>query len=665
MSVRQRSNEKRGVMSSRRVLLATLLALLNALPVFATGPSFVADATLKGSSLSGWHTVGAAKWSLDHSVLTGTPGSSGDGGWLVLDRSYQDIGLYAEFKCSGACDAGILFRGEKTPDGGMKGSYVSLNGETLTYYAVTVDANGKIIERTPLPRGGGQMRIAPPPNPNGTRQASRPPGSFNPYEPAPGVSYPFLPPGSKLSPDKWNAVELMFDANILRGTQNNGEQSGAVADSDGYGPIALYAGGSGAVQFQDLAYTDLNLKYRAPDETSSGFMKQTLSDFYYSWGAAAADFNHDGILDVVSGPYIYLGPDFTHSREIYLGQTSNPSTEYADNAWMEFAADFAGDAWPDVLTCKFGGATQGCYLYVNARGEPRRWDVHRVIDKFDSEIAVVRDIDGNGRPALVYSGDGYVRYAEPDPADVTKPWIVHNVSERGYGTAHGIGAADINGDGRMDILNAYGWWEQPRAGSSGATWTYHPVAFARYGRGGRMGGSVMAVYDVNGDGLNDVVTVLDAHGWGLAWFEQKRDAEGNISFVPHEIMDDFSTKNAGGVTFSEAHGDTYADIDGDGIPDFIVGKRYWSHRDDHLDANPYGTPVLYWYQTVRDAKAPGGARFVPHLIDNRSGAGSDILAVDLNRDGKVDVVTATRFGTFIFWNKMSGNKQDAGVAPAE
>ena len=156
MSVRQRSNEKRGVMSSRRVLLATLLALLNALPVFATGPSFVADATLKGSSLSGWHTVGAAKWSLDHSVLTGTPGSSGDGGWLVLDRSYQDIGLYAEFKCSGACDAGILFRGEKTPDGGMKGSYVSLNGETLTYYAVTVDANGKIIERTPLPRGGGR-----------------------------------------------------------------------------------------------------------------------------------------------------------------------------------------------------------------------------------------------------------------------------------------------------------------------------------------------------------------------------------------------------------------------------------------------------------------------------------------------------------------------------
>jgi hypothetical protein len=67
----------------------------------------------------------------------------------------------------------------------------------------------------------------------------------------------------------------------------------------------------------------------------------------------------------------------------------------------------------------------------------------------------------------------------------------------------------------------------------------------------------MAVYDVNGDGLNDVVTVLQVHGYGLAWFEQKRDAAGQISFVQHMIMDDFSTKNAGGVTFSEAHGTTF------------------------------------------------------------------------------------------------------------
>ena len=60
----------------------------------------------------------------------------------------------------------------------------------------------------------------------------------------------------------------------------------------------------------------------------------------------------------------------------------------------------------------------------------------------------------------------------------------------------------------------------PPAGSKQEPWTYHPEAFSRYGHN-IVGGSVMAVYDVNGDGLNDVVTVLQAHmGMDLAWFEQ-------------------------------------------------------------------------------------------------------------------------------------------------
>jgi hypothetical protein len=67
---------------------------------------------------------------------------------------------------------------------------------------------------------------------------------------------------------------------------------------------------------------------------------------------------------------------------------------------------------------------------------------------------------------------------------------------------------------------------------------------------------------------------------------------------------------------SELHGTAIADVDGDGIPDFIVGKRFWSHLDDYFDSDPYGPAVLYWFKTVRNSKAPGGARLT---IDKLAG----------------------------------------------
>ena len=49
--------------------------------------------------------------------------------------------------------------------------------------------------------------------------------------------------------------------------------------------------------------------------------------------------------------------------------------------------------------------------------------------------------------------------------------------------------------------------------------------------------------------------------------------------------------------------------------------------------------------------SPGGAELVPELIHNLSGVGSHAYAADLNKDGRTDIVTPTKFGTFVFWGQ--------------
>ena len=110
-------------MLNKRFLFSAVIALLSAAPMFATGPSFEPDVTFKGSSLAGWRTVGQASWHAENGELIGTPKTS-DGGWLMLDHSFQDVGMYADFRCTGGCETGALFRAEKTADG-WKGIYVA------------------------------------------------------------------------------------------------------------------------------------------------------------------------------------------------------------------------------------------------------------------------------------------------------------------------------------------------------------------------------------------------------------------------------------------------------------------------------------------------------------------------------------------------------------
>ena len=104
-----------------------------------------------------------------------------------------------------------------------------------------------------------------------------------------------------------------------------------------------------------------------------------------------------------------------------------------------------------------------------------------------------------------------------------------------------------------------------------------------------------------------------------------------------------------GVAFSQPHALDLADIDGDGLKDIIVGKRMWAHGPKG-DIEPEAAPVLYWFQLTRPADK--SVRYVPHLIDAQSGVGCQVVAVDVNTDGRVDILTVSKLGAFVFVNRV-------------
>jgi hypothetical protein len=142
--------------ATRRSVTVAIAAGLLSIPIFA-GLSFIPDSTFKDSNLNGWRPLGDASWHAQSGEITGAVKPGGGGGWLFLDHSYQDVGFHALFRCTGGCQAGVLIRGEKTPEG-YKGIYVSLNEDDVPSFDVTLDAQGKELHRERLRSIGGLTR---------------------------------------------------------------------------------------------------------------------------------------------------------------------------------------------------------------------------------------------------------------------------------------------------------------------------------------------------------------------------------------------------------------------------------------------------------------------------------------------------------------------------
>lgn len=391
------------------------------------------------------------------------------------------------------------------------------------------------------------------------------------------------------------------------------------------------------------------------------FKKVVVTDQFWAEGADFADFNHDGKVDVCSGPFWYAGPDFKVRHEfapattVWQRKKSDGTTEAVpgyegalgeNNAYSEcfltYAYDFNGDGWPDIMVYGFPG--KEAFWYENPKGREGHWERHVAIDVLDNESPGLADVTGDKKPEILCCSKGYLGYAQADWKNPTAPWVFHPVSPKGdyQRFSHGIGCGDINGDGRIDMLDKDAWWEQPVSVAHDPVWIKHPFVFAP-------AAAQMLVYDVNGDGLNDVITCHNAHGYGLEWYEQVRE-NGQITFREHVILNKDAKKNAYGVAFSQPHSLVLVDMDGDGLKDIVTGKRFWAHGKNGPDPDSNGQSVLYWFRLTRPAK--GQAEYLPYLVDDDSGVGTQVMAGFVSNRKNPDIVVGNKKGVFVFEHQV-------------
>jgi hypothetical protein len=390
----------------------------------------------------------------------------------------------------------------------------------------------------------------------------------------------------------------------------------------------------GSLQAQDPAHaTEFRMQHpgNGPDgKPRIAFLAHRLGSDHAE-GISLLDMNGDGFLDLLSGAYWYENPGANGGQwKQHQFRTVGIHNEFVSDCG-EWIIDVDHDGHPDLVTT--GWISNGLWWYRNpgpqaiAAGE--MWKAEKITDSFDTEGGAFADINGDGKPDLALahynrSGVLWVDFSGDRPR-------VHHLGGREQ-DGHGIGIADINGDGKPDILTTHGWFEQIDANND--KWQWHQDWDL-----GDAGFPILG-YDVNHDGKLDLI-YGQGHGYGLYWLEQSGTLQHH-TWIRHTIDE----------SFSQSHALALIDIDGDGIPELITGKRYRGHSGD--DPGSYDPVVVYAYKLPTKAQFastsdPAFTR-IALSVNGTASAGTQFVAADLDHDGDIDIASAGKLGVHVLEN---------------
>ena len=352
------------------------------------------------------------------------------------------------------------------------------------------------------------------------------------------------------------------------------------------------------------------------------FRKQVVAHESFE-SVGVFDVNNDRQPDIVSGAFWYEAPEFV--RRYYIGEPSRFGEYYNDFSTIPMDVD--GDGWMDFITG--GWMDTAIYWRKNPGNKTDRWKNTVIGRTGNVETTRAWDIDGDGVAEIVSNNPG-------KPLKIFK--LALNAQRKGAGRfdtyevwnkqGHGLGFGDLNKDGRGDLILDNGWLEGPTKPFADK-WLFHPEFSVQ------QASIPIVVTDVNGDGMNDFIAGK-AHDYGLDWYEQTKSGDKRI-WKKHVID----------PLHSQFHTMEWEDIDNDSVPELITGKRYRAHNDN--DPGSHDPVGLYYYQW-------NGESFSKQVISYGSvgegkGTGIYLQIVDLQNDGRKDIVVAGKDGLYIFYNE--------------